>query len=494
MPAGLAGGDSATNLGSATGGARRAGRRPRMTGDRRIWPKLTLPGQFLLAGAGVMVAAMLVVGSWVSSVVKATVIQNSAMSAAQFVENFVSPIGQELVQSDGLSDPAALALTEIFGRSSVHDRVVSYKIWLPEGRVVFASNLAIIGQSFAPGDKFRRALAGQVASSFELPHAEENQAEAELDMPLLEVYMPLRQMWTDEVIGVVEFYERADRLRGDLLRARLTGWAIVGATFLVSGALLFGIVQAGGRKIRDQSEMLRRQLDLTRRIGDLNGELKQRAVTAAARAAAKSERMLRQLGSDLHDGPAQYLSLAALRLDDAFAGEGGNGAIKDEIRQSLDQAMHEIRLLSRGLLLPDLDAQSLETLVSNAAANHRQRTGGEIAVTIEGDADPRVGYARKLCVYRFLQEALSNAARHAPAAGVQVRCAVGPDGIEVTVRDDGPGFDASQALRLRHEGGQGLIGLRDRVESIGGTLSVASAAGAGTMLKVTLPIEGEDIP
>ena len=465
-----------------------------VTSHRSRWPELTLPGQFLLAGAAVMLVAMVVVGSWVSSIVKATVVQNSAISAAQFVENFISPIGQELVESDELSPPAVQALGEIFQHSAVRDQVISYKIWLPNGQVVHASNPDVIGQVFDQSADFKKALDGQVSASYERLDGEENEAEAELDMPLLEVYMPLRELWTNEVIGVVEFYQQADQLRRDILRARLNGWLVVGATFLASGVLLFGIVQAGGRKIRKQGEDLRRQLELTNTISRQNAELKQRAVTASARAASKSERMLRQLGADLHDGPAQYLSFAALRLDEAFSDQAKAEAVKSEIRHSLDQAMREIRLLSRGLSLPDLDAQSLDTVIRNAVAAHQRRGQMEIELTIEGRSGVSVGYAQKLCAYRFLQEALSNASRHAPDATVSISCKIAPTQIEIDLADNGPGFDPDQALKLRSEGGQGLLGLRDRVESIGGTMDIDATPGRGTLLSVKLPIEEHDDP
>ncbi|MFY9206762.1 MAG: two-component sensor histidine kinase, partial [Yoonia sp.] len=69
-------------------------------------------------------------------------------------------------------------------------------------------------------------------------------------MPLLEVYSPIRQLWTGDVIAVAEFYERADMLVSDLATARRNSWLVVGGVFLASGLISFGIVQAGGRTIR----------------------------------------------------------------------------------------------------------------------------------------------------------------------------------------------------------------------------------------------------
>jgi hypothetical protein len=89
-------------------------------------------------------------------------------------------------------------------------------------------------------------MSGAIAWSFEVLDDLENEAEAALGVPLLEVYSPIRQAWTGDVIAVAEFYERAEGLAADIQSARRTSWIVVGGTFLASGIILFGIVQAGG--------------------------------------------------------------------------------------------------------------------------------------------------------------------------------------------------------------------------------------------------------
>ena len=92
----------------------------------------------------------------------------------------------------------------------------------------------------------------------------------------------------------------------------------------------------------------------------------------------------------------------------------------------------------------------------------------------------------KLCVFRFLQETLSNTARYAPQSRCSVTCHVRDDCIVIQVKDDGPGFDPLDGTVLRDDGGQGLLGLRDRVESIGGRFQVSSSPGQGTTVEMTL--------
>jgi signal transduction histidine kinase len=93
----------------------------------------------------------------------------------------------------------------------------------------------------------------------------------------------------------------------------------------------------------------------------------------------------------------------------------------------------------------------------------------------------------RICVYRFLQEGLSNAARHAPDAQVKVVVEASAEAISAVVLDDGPGFEPGPRGSRRAEGGQGLAGLRDRAESLGGSLDIASGAD-GTKLSLTLPL------
>jgi signal transduction histidine kinase len=450
------------------------------------WRELTLPGQFLLAGAIVMIVAMVVVGNWISRRIEDAVVQNSATSAALFMESFISPLSQELADTDTLSPPARQALAEIFDGTALGERVVSYKIWLSGGRVVHSSDASLVGQTFEPSEDLRRAWTGVVASSFEDLNDLEDEAEAELGIPLLEVYSPIREVWTGKVIAVAEFYERADELASDLNRARRTSWLVVGGVFLASGVLLFGIVQAGGKTIRRQRQALTDQLARTEEISQQNINLRQRAVSASARATAVTERAIRRIGFDLHDGPAQYLSLASLRIDAALANEKTAPTDVELVRDSLSKALDEIRIIARGLALPDLDALDLTGLIKRAVQEHTRQSGVAINLDLPGHSVLSLDYAQKLCIFRFLQETLSNASRHGQIGNADVVVRADKREISIVVQDAGVGFDSSQTRAVRADGGQGLFGLVDRAASIGGEVNIASMPGEGTTITLTL--------
>ena len=124
--------------------------------------------------------------------------------------------------------------------------------------------------------------------------------------------------------------------------------------------------------------------------------------------------------------------------------------------------------------------------MERAVEGHRRLADAEVEVDFIGPEGVALDFSAQTCLYRFLQEALSNAARHAPDAPVAISVTVDPDAVRAQVRDRGPGFDPASALRIRPDGGEGLAGLRDR-ESIGAQLEITAAPGAGTILVLTLP-------
>ncbi len=443
--------------------------------------------QFLMAGAAVMLGAMLVIGTWTTARIEQSVVDNTASAAALYLGSFVAPISQELAANETLSEPAIRALRESFATSGMGQRIVSFRIWKPGSRVVYATDFSLVGQRFEPTQELKAAWSGRVSGSFATAAERDALPGAPADTPLLHVHAPLREVWSGRIIAVAEFYEVATDLRRDLANARTMSWLLVAGVFFLSGLLLLGIVRAGGRTIARQEAMLREQVDESRQIAAQNGDLRRRAIGASARATAQAERSLRRVSADLHDGPAQYVALAAMRLDSMVPATPAGQAEATTIRGALQTALAEIRTISRGLSLPDLDRLRVDDIVARAVDGHRRRTDARIDLRYDGPADPPLDGSARICLYRFLQEGLSNAARHAPGARVAVEVTAGPETVTARVRDDGPGFDPG-ARALRADGGEGLAGLRDRAESIGGELDVNTRPGRGTTLVLRLPL------
>ena len=443
--------------------------------------------QFLVAGAGVMLAAMLVIGVWITARIEQSVVDNTASAAALYLGSFVAPISQELAANETLSEPATRALRESFEASGLGERIVAFRIWKPGSRVIYATDPSIVGKRFEPTEELKDGWSGRVSGSFADLATRQGIPGVAPDVPLLHVYAPLREVWSGRIIAVAEFYEVATELRRDLANARTMSWLLVAGVFFLSGLLLLGIVRAGGRTIARQEAMLREQVTESRTIAAQNSDLRRRAIGASARATAQAERSLRRVSADLHDGPAQYVALAAMRLDSMVPATAAGRTEATTIRGALQSALAEIRTISRGLSLPDLDRLSVDDIVTRAVDSHRRRTDAHIALRYDGPSDPALDASARICLYRFLQETLSNAARHAPGAPVSVEVTARRDAVTARVRDEGPGFDPG-AIAIRPDGGEGLAGLRDRAESIGGDLDIDARPGKGTALVLRLPL------
>lgn len=454
---------------------------------------LSLTRLFLAACLAVMFGAMIIVGKWVETRIETAVVQNAGNAAAIYMESFISPLSQDLAEADTLSEPAERALVEIFNTTPLGERILGYRIWKPGGLVVHASDAGMIGQTVEVSAAQAEAWDGRIGAQLGGRPHEETGAPATRVGPRLEVYSPIRALWSDDVIAVAEFYLRSDRMLRDMSEARRQSWIIVGSVFSVATFLLIWIVRLGDRLIGAQARELEARVRQSEAMAAMNRDLRARVVEASARATAETDRFLRRLGSDLHDGPAQHIALAALRLDAATDRGTAPTSEVEDVRAALSAAMGEIRRLSRGLMAPDIDNLSVEEIVQRVVAANRG--GGAPTTVISSDchrrAEPRLGHSARLCIYRFLQEALSNVTRHAPGSTCAITCDVQGAELLVSVEDDGPGFDPARDMGLRDDGGQGLWGLRDRAESLGGQLDIHSAPGQGTVLVLHLPLDEE---
>jgi len=255
---------------------------------------------------------------------------------------------------------------------------------------------------------------------------------------------------------------------------------------------LFGIVHNGSRTIEKQRLSLEQRVAQLSRLLAENTDLRQRVDYANQRMADANERMLRQISADLHDGPVQLLGLALLKLGDfCEVIEETNEEIlgktdgPEVMRMALRETLHEIRQLSAGLAPPDVENLTVRETLQMVAKKHEQLTGSHVECDVN-NLEVTVPFPIKTCLYRFAQEALNNAYRHAGGAGQTLRASNDRDAIEIKVSDQGPGTVVAESFN--GAGSQGLSGLRLRVESLGGTFRIQSRPGQGTTLSARLPI------
>ena len=455
---------------------------------KQLWDRWSLSRRFAACAPMVLIPAMAIIGVWITSKIKESAVQNAAAATALYVENFIEPHVQELSFSETLPDDDMRVLGELLTKTPLGQRVVTIKIWGPGNRVVFSTRLEQMGHAFEAGHNLRQAWQGTVSSSFEALSRDEHRLEKSLGRPLLEVYAPMRARGTDRIIAVVEFYETAEELSADLFRTTLQAWALVATVTLSMLAALFAIVHQGSRTIARQKVALEHRINHLTRLLAENRQLRERAQSASARASETNEYMLRRVGSDLHDGPAQLVSLALLRLDEVdVAQQGGqretSGSPVGIVREALRGALKNIRDVSAGLALPEIEKLSLGDAVRLAIAQHERLTSTKVEIAIER-LPATVPQATKICAYRFVQEGLNNAFRHAGGKGQEVSLKVDGAAIVIEVADRGDGI---KAQRENNSINLGLRGLADRVDSLGGAFSIDARTGGGTRIAAVLP-------
>jgi signal transduction histidine kinase len=226
---------------------------------------------------------------------------------------------------------------------------------------------------------------------------------------------------------------------------------------------------------------------------DHNLRLRLRVQGAAARSSAVYDQSLRRIGADLHDGPAQLLGFAALRLDGLRGGASDTRARADvdEIAQAVRDSILEIRSISRGLSLPDIELRGLEEILQGVADAHTARTGASVTVHIAPPILPHLPIAVKICCFRFAQEGLNNGWRHADGKGQELRLRIDDNHLHLCVLDRGQGFANLPIDLAAVEDGLGLAGLIDRVESLGGQIVASNRRdGPGASLCMELDLDG----
>ena len=202
--------------------------------------------------------------------------------------------------------------------------------------------------------------------------------------------------------------------------------------------------------------------------------------------AAEQER--KRWARELHDDTLQGLAALRVILGSALR-QGSEADLRERVEQAMGQIRSEVtklRALIAELRPPALDEVGLRAAVEGVVEQTAARQGLEIETQVELASDaggPRLAPEVESAAYRIVQEALTNVSKHAGATKVTVAVVEADGTLDVSVRDDGTGFEPS-APRV----GFGLTGMRERVELMGGSLALeSSAAGLGTLVRATLP-------
>ena len=197
----------------------------------------------------------------------------------------------------------------------------------------------------------------------------------------------------------------------------------------------------------------------------------------------------RRIAADLHDGLGQNLTTMLLRLS-VLADSAATDAVRENaatLREIAATSLAEIRELVRATRPPALDDLGLAAALERQLADVAAATGGAATFSWPDGEGRRFTPEIETAVYRVVQEAVTNAARHAAAGRIEVVLAATEETLTATVRDDGRGFDVRAALQPARQP-FGLLGMRERVAAVGGSVDVTSEPGRGTIVAARIPL------
>ncbi len=214
------------------------------------------------------------------------------------------------------------------------------------------------------------------------------------------------------------------------------------------------------------------------------------AVCALRRLNETMETEIQRIAHSVHDEAGQLFDAARLAMSGLDV--DASPALRERLREIsniLDRAEVELRRLSHELRPIILDDLGLVPAVQVLAENMGRRSG--VAVQVETCLEGRLPAQIETALYRIVQEALTNVVRHARATNVKIQLVRDSNGAaHCSIRDDGQGFDMVGVLARKERGGLGLIGIRERLNAVGGTLQIHSQLRWGTELRIEIPAGG----
>ena len=215
-------------------------------------------------------------------------------------------------------------------------------------------------------------------------------------------------------------------------------------------------------------------------------ELSERRSELAQKLIATQESTLRYISRELHDEFGQILTAMGSMLGRAGVHAPEGSALRgdlQEVRQIAQDTLDRVRSLSQALHPVMLDEAGLETTLDWYIPTVERQTG--IAISYEKQGMPfEVNSSAAVQIYRVLQEALNNVARHSGAKQAWVRLRFLPATLELEVEDHGVGFSHRPAKQ-----GIGLVAMRERAELMSGRIMFSTPAASGTLLHLTVPRE-----
>lgn len=378
-------------------------------------------------------------------------------------QTFVEPA---LTPAFGAGDPAAAsAVGAVVEQRVIDTRLVRVKIWRTDGTVLYSNEPRLIGARYLLGAEEMASIEqGVISADVSNLSKPENTFERSFGK-LLQVYLPVRLANGDRLL--FEAYFRYDAVAAAGSRIwRAFAPVTLGALAvleLVQIPIAWSLASRLRQRQREREALLVRSLE-----------------------ASDVER--RRIASDLHDGVVQDLTGVALSLtassrDPATSPEAAT--LLEDSAASVRSGVSALRSLLVQIYPPNLDEEGLVPALADLLARV-EGAGLRAELRAEGVDDLPRSVARLF--YRAAQEGLRNVIAHAHASAVELRCESNVEQMSIEVRDNGTGMGELDPRNLAEQGHVGLRTLEGLVRDAGGTVSVSTAEGGGTVLRVEVPV------
>jgi two-component system, NarL family, sensor kinase len=419
----------------------------------------------VVAAALVVLALVAAVGSVIA---QRTAERQGVHDAAVMTDLLATSTVQPQLTDAVLTDPDAAATAfEPIAKAVVVEPVTRIKIWTVQGRILWSDDSSLIGRIFALDDEAKTALTGgKVVAAVSDVNRPENVDERN-EGRLLEVYRPV---WTPSGEPLLfEAYFRYDAVsaRSTQLWHGFLGILLSSllATLLLLTPIVWGLVSRTRRAQAQREALLQRAADVSlierRRIaGALHDGLVQELAASSYVVAAQAEQAQRRGDTE---------AATALR----------------ETATSVRSGIGGLRALLVDLYPPNLRAAGLAAALRDVSSALVAR-GLHVDVTVDDAAVDRLDEQQQEAVFRVGQECVRNAERHARAGAVALVLALEGDIVRLEVTDDGIGMDDGEQAGREDSFGRRLMA--DQAERVGAELSVRSAPGAGTTVRMEVPV------
>jgi signal transduction histidine kinase len=457
--------------------------------QRRASGSLTLSQRFLVVAAAVVAVAMLVLGGLINNVVTRGTTEGMAATAVNTIETL---LGQELAdpiaqQPLAIRDENRIAELFQIGSDTNATRLLQIRIYDLDGRAIYASGGQLTPLRSA-AEVMALAKGGVAVTALKTIDLAPVGPLQSLPLHALEILTPVWRPATHDIVAVAELEYSAEQVELTAHSAEVQVWVLVGIVGIILTGVLYVFVESGSRVIAAQRRRLRHNLAgsraLSARIRDLHAASENLRVSANL----ANEQLLAFVGSEIHDGPIQLLTLLILRLTGDRRGHPagiGAEAGSAETIQIATKAIEDLRSISSGLVLPEVADISLEQVIDLAVSRHHSLTGVLPRVTcgiLPGDLSLEL----KTCAYRIVQEALNNAFRHGEPDGQLVTANLVDRDVIIEIVNRRTSADR---VGDRPQGATplGLVGMKFRAESVGGSLSIHLADPSTARIIARLP-------